>query len=217
MPCTPGHDLCGSGGVAGVIQKVFYCCALPPATPQHILRQLGSSARQRDADTDAWRRAALRAEYANEVALALTLEAVVRARSTGDFTAPPLALGGSRLAAAGAQAWLVYCALARPWVRRLGAVAAGAASFLIVWSEATIGSGTHPDLSPFSHVRPPARASAGFARATRGWHLSQAWQRVGFSLQRHGFYSWWRLVVAAGSSLWRRACLRHGHVLQMAP
>lgn len=79
----------------------------------------------------------------------------MRARSTGDFAAPPPPQGASRLAAAGAQAWLVYCALARPWVRRLGALAAGAASFLIVWSEATIGSGTHPDLSPFSHVRPP--------------------------------------------------------------
>lgn len=95
----------------------------------------------------------------------------MRARSTGDFTAPPPAPGASRLAAAGAQAWLVYCALARPWVRRLGAVAAGAASFLIVWSEATIGSGTHPDLSPFSHVRPPARASAVFACVTAHGHL----------------------------------------------
>ena len=100
----------------------------------------------------------------------------MRARSTGDFTAPPPPQGASRLAAAGAQAWLVYCALARPWVRRLGAVAAGAASFLIVWSEATIGSGTHPDLSPFSHVRPrPGRLRGLHARQDVGaLHLNLA-------------------------------------------
>ena len=119
----------------------------------------------------AWCRAALRAEYANEVALALSLEAVVRARSTGDFAAPLPAPGASRLAAAAAQAWLVYCALARPWARRVGAVAAGAASFLIVLSEATIGFGTHPDLSPFSHVRPRPGFWAVFACTMGHKHL----------------------------------------------
>jgi len=89
------------------------------------------------------------------VSLALLLEAVVRARATGDSTGAPqwAAAKASPAARGAARAWLAYCALGRPWVRRACALAAGAASFLIVWSEATIGSGTHPDLSPFSHVR----------------------------------------------------------------
>ena len=41
---------------------------------------------------------------------------------------------------------------AKPWVTRGVACCLGVVSFLIVWSEATIASGTHPDLSPFSHV-----------------------------------------------------------------
>jgi hypothetical protein len=82
---------------------------------------------------------------------------VVRARATGDYAGAPLwaAATASPAARGAARAWLAYCALGRPWVRRACALAAGAASFLIVWSEATIGSGTHPDLSPFSHVRAP--------------------------------------------------------------
>ena len=93
------------------------------------------------------------------MALALSLEAVVRARAPGAFPGTllgPASPPASPAARAAARAWLAYCALARPWVRRGGALAAGAFSFLIVWSEATIGSGTSPDLSPFSHVRPPA-------------------------------------------------------------
>lgn len=48
---------------------------------------------------------------------------------------------------------------AKPWVTRVAACALGCVSFLIVWSEATIASGTNPDLSPFSHVRRPPLSS----------------------------------------------------------
>lgn len=48
---------------------------------------------------------------------------------------------------------MMYNCLARPWLQRLAAVILAAASFMVVWSEATIGTGKNPDLSPFSHVR----------------------------------------------------------------
>ena len=42
---------------------------------------------------------------------------------------------------------------ARPWVQRLLAAGTAAVSAVMVWSEATIATGTNPDLSPFSLVR----------------------------------------------------------------
>ena len=47
-----------------------------------------------------------------------------------------------------AAAW----AVARPWALRASAAAAATLGFLIIWSEATLATGTHPDLSPFSHA-----------------------------------------------------------------
>ena len=45
--------------------------------------------------------------------------------------------------------------MAKPWMMRGGALILGATSFMVVWSEATIGLGRHPDLSPFSLVSNP--------------------------------------------------------------
>lgn len=47
---------------------------------------------------------------------------------------------------------MMYKCVAKPWVMRLGALILGAASFMVVWSEATIGLGRKPDVSPFSLV-----------------------------------------------------------------
>ena len=47
-----------------------------------------------------------------------------------------------------------YQCLGAPWVNRLAALLLGVFSVMLVWSEATIGIGSH-DLSPFSHVRSP--------------------------------------------------------------
>ena len=52
---------------------------------------------------------------------------------------------------------MVFQCLVRPWLQKFVAVFLAANSFMLVWSEATIGSGQHPDLSPFSHVRSPHR------------------------------------------------------------
>ena len=68
----------------------------------------------------------------------------------------------------GGFSW-AHCGLrctAKPWVTRGVACCLGAVSFLIVWSEATIASGTHPDLSPFSHVRPSPTPVQGYAAAS---------------------------------------------------
>lgn len=50
---------------------------------------------------------------------------------------------------------MMYKCVAKPWVMRLGALLLGAASFMVVWSEATIGLGRKPDVSPFSLVTTP--------------------------------------------------------------
>lgn len=55
--------------------------------------------------------------------------------------------GGS--VAVGARG-LTAPALRRPWVLRLVALALAAVSVCVIFAEATIGAGRHPDLSPFS-------------------------------------------------------------------
>ena len=66
-------------------------------------------------------------------------------------------VGAEPLLDAGAQ-WknftVGYQCLGAPWVNRLAALLLGVFSVMLVWSEATIGIGTH-DLSPFSHVWAP--------------------------------------------------------------
>ena len=71
---------------------------------------------------------------------------------------------------------------AKPWVTRGLACALGCVSFLIVWSEATIASGTSPDLSPFSHVRPSplhlplvSVVQFIFMGVQMGWSIADAW------------------------------------------
>lgn len=83
-------------------------------------------------------------EYVNFVKKAIDLEAVCKARQHGLTVAP----GGQHSRWAEAR-WAYKC-YARPWVLRGMAALACAASAVIVWSEATIGSGRSPDLSPFS-------------------------------------------------------------------
>ncbi len=95
--------------------------------------------------------AGLNAEYINQVMDGFELEAVCKARRTGDYniqTGPT-----SKPQAKLATALMMYRAVVRPWSRKLLALLLASLSAVIVWSEATIGSGRHPDLSPFSLVR----------------------------------------------------------------
>lgn len=86
----------------------------------------------------------LKAEYVNAVHDAVRLEVVCRMRASGDFGFRDPAV--SRLSAV--RDWLT-CRV-EPWLLKLGSLLLAAMSFMVIWSEATIGSGTHPDLSPFS-------------------------------------------------------------------
>lgn len=87
-----------------------------------------------------------RGEYLAFVRKAVELEAVCKSRALGVYSPP-----GDARGAAASLAWQYKCR-ARPYAQRAGALVAAAASAVIVWCEATIGSGRHPDLSPFSLV-----------------------------------------------------------------
>lgn len=85
-----------------------------------------------------------RGEYIATVRRAIHLGAVCKSRSLGVYMPPDGAAHWP------ARAWWYYSCRLRPWLLRLEALVAAAASATVVWSEVTIGSGRDPDLSPFS-------------------------------------------------------------------
>ena len=56
---------------------------------------------------------------------------------------------------------MVYKCMVHPWVLKLCSLALAGVSFMVVWSEATIGTGRSPDLSPFSLVSRPFTVAGG--------------------------------------------------------
>lgn len=83
-------------------------------------------------------------EYVDYVKKAIDLESVCKSRQHGVYVPP----SGKKGRWAEAK-WSYKCRV-RPWVLRATALTAGAASAVVVWSEATIGTGRSPDLSPLS-------------------------------------------------------------------
>ena len=123
---------------------------------------------------------------------------------------PPAAKGA--LAAAGA-AFEVHAA---PWATRLAAASLAALSALLVWSEATLGTGTGPDLSPFSRAVRRAAAAAGSGGGAQGsalgaqllvavplGYMSLAVYRSLFGL---GVFPFYRVVVGATEARSLLAC-----------
>jgi len=85
-----------------------------------------------------------RGDYLSFVEKAMELESICKSRQLGVYIPPD-----------GQSTWLAmaewqYKCTVRPYVQRLSALFLAALSMIIVWCEATIGSGRRPDLSPFS-------------------------------------------------------------------
>ena len=74
--------------------------------------------------------------------VAQELEDVCKSRRTRDYE-PPRTSGSNQ------AIWTFKC-LVRPWLLRLAALALAFLSLSLIFAEATIGAGRHPDLSPFS-------------------------------------------------------------------
>jgi hypothetical protein len=90
--------------------------------------------------------------------------------------------------------WAYKCRV-RPWVLRAGAVAATAASAVVVWSEATIGTGLSPDLSPFSlMVRSGARSNEFLEQLLVALPLIYMCACSYFSLLKLGNFSFYHVV-----------------------
>lgn len=85
-----------------------------------------------------------RGDYLSFLKKALELEALCKSRQLGVYMPPD-----GRLGWAATASWRYKCVI-RPYIQRLTALILAAASAIIVWCEATIGSGRNPDLSPFS-------------------------------------------------------------------
>ncbi|KAK9807047.1 hypothetical protein WJX72_011975 [[Myrmecia] bisecta] len=139
------------------------------------------------------RYAGLKAEYANAVLHAFDLETICKCRTSGESV--------PRGASSSLQhARLMYKCWLRPWVLKLAALALTAVSAAIVWSEATIGSGREPDLSPFSRVI--HRADAGEVECQLLVMLPLAFMCAAshFSLFKLGMFNFYHLVPHATGS-----------------
>ncbi|KAL4450039.1 hypothetical protein ABPG77_010708 [Micractinium sp. CCAP 211/92] len=129
-------------------------------------------------------------EYVNYVKKAIDLEAVCKARQHG-VTVPPSGKKGWWPEAR----WRYQCSV-RPWVLRLAAAAAGGASVVIVWSEATIGSGRSPDLSPLSLMLRSVAAKSEFGEQLLvALPLTYMCACAYFSLLRLGAFSFYHVVT----------------------
>jgi len=114
--------------------------------------------------------AGARAAYGLALSDALGAEAQVAAGSgVGALSDGLTLLGGSEPGLASSpppsSSQAALAAAARPWALRAAAAAAAGLGFLIIWSEATLATGTHPDLSPFSHAIHAAIARNGTGTA----------------------------------------------------
>jgi hypothetical protein len=85
-----------------------------------------------------------RGDYLSFIKKAMELESICKSRQLGVYLPPD----GQSTWRAMAQ-WQYKCTV-RPYVQRCTALILAALSITIVWCEATIGTGRHPDLSPFS-------------------------------------------------------------------
>ncbi|KAH7622239.1 putative G-protein coupled receptor-associated protein LMBRD2B [Nannochloris sp. 'desiccata'] len=85
-----------------------------------------------------------RGDYLSFVNKAMELESICKSRQLGVYLPPD----GQSTWVAMAE-WQYKCTV-RPYVQRFSALFLAGLSITIVWCEATIGSGRHPDLSPFS-------------------------------------------------------------------
>ncbi|KDD72244.1 hypothetical protein H632_c3640p0, partial [Helicosporidium sp. ATCC 50920] len=175
-----------------------------------------------------------RGEYCGDVRKALELEAVVKARQLGVYSQPPRALvpmrvGGRRQAwclaydeearggaSSGARAfwvrflWMMRCT-ARPWALRLLSLACVALSGTVVWCEATIATGTSPDLSPWSlALRAAANGPSFPAQLLAALPLVYMGACTYFSLILVGNFSFYHVVPGA---TWAYSLLLSGSLL----
>ncbi|KAK9868826.1 hypothetical protein WJX84_008007 [Apatococcus fuscideae] len=137
----------------------------------------------------------LNAEYINQVMDGFELEAVCKARRTGDYniqTGPT-----SKPQAKLATALMMYRAVVRPWSRKLLALLLASLSAVIVWSEATIGSGRHPDLSPFSLAIHAARLGEFGTQLLVMLPLAYMCAANYYSIFKLGMFSFYLLVPHA--------------------
>ena len=164
-------------------------------------------------------------DYVSFLRKAMELDAVCKSRQLQVYTDPGFrsSSGGSTgtstssSSIAAAKEWMRnmewrYKCVGRPYVQRLLAFLLGLTSATIVWCEATIGSGRHPDLSPFSLLihDPQVLDSSWGVQALVALPLAYSCAAAYFSLFKLGSLGAYHMVPKA---TWSWSLLLNGSLL----
>jgi hypothetical protein len=149
-----------------------------------------------------------RGDYLSYLNKVLDLEAVCKSRQLRIYAPPE---GSSTSGWRPAAAWWYRC-VARPHVQRLSSLILGAASAVIVWCEATIVTGRHPDLSPLSLLVHDSSvlSSAWVSQLVIALPLAYACAAAYFSLFKLGSLGPYHMVPG---STWSWSLLLNGSLL----
>ncbi|KAK9907685.1 hypothetical protein WJX75_008089 [Coccomyxa subellipsoidea] len=138
----------------------------------------------------------LLAEYVDALKIAMELDIIIKCKTAGDYS-----LASSTESAAPVtgftKTWRMYSCTAKPWVTRALACTLGVVSFLVVWSEATIASGTNPDLSPFSHMVNEGAHGEAMTQLVTSLPLAYMATCCYYSLFKLGMFSFYHVVPGA--------------------
>ncbi|EIE27296.1 hypothetical protein COCSUDRAFT_64161 [Coccomyxa subellipsoidea C-169] len=138
----------------------------------------------------------LLAEYVDAVKLAMELDIIIKCKTAGDYSLASSTDSATPVSGF-TKTWRMYSCTAKPWVTRVLACVLGAVSFLIVWSEATIASGTNPDLSPFSHMVNGGAQSEAMTQLLTSLPLAYMATCCYYSLFKLGMFSFYHVVPHA--------------------
>eukprot|EP00775_Hariotina_reticulata_P003223 gene3223-3500_t len=149
------------------------------------------------------------AQYEEVIREALDMEAVLKCQQLGVYEPPTQLPSATGLVAAVKRAVWRWRCVAQPTARKMFAALLIGMSFCVVWSEATIFTGRHPDLSPFSNMIRGSQGSEWGMQLLVMWPLAYICICTYFALFRLNAFNYNKLMprTTTGAALMQNGSL----------